>query len=384
MSKKIYEETSVQNIANAIRQKNGDESAKYKIGDMASAILALPSGGELISVYGTENGTYYPNNSILGEWQFNDSLNASEEFYCDLIFSSNNKTYSKIAWNHSTYGMWSLFYDNDVVYLGNNWASNSNYKTIEINGGDLNNSDLLSFLTANAQNIRTVSANGFSAFTIASSILSRVTKVYHGTITPSSNISGTAGIKINHYLGEIPNVVFYRAKDNIPTQTYSMLAGIYIKDFDFIGSNYCAAWKTANSGGTTNSGSPVPSTSVVTDLTKSSLKIKGDSESRYFRAGTTYEIFAMCINFDQPIVFNITYNLNGITSDASNPSTIKPGASATLTFNAQDGYKVPESLSEIAIENATGSYARMSDSVGILALSQVTGDVTITINGIPV
>lgn len=40
MAKKLYEEASVQAIANAIRAKNGS-TAKYKIGEMASAILAL-------------------------------------------------------------------------------------------------------------------------------------------------------------------------------------------------------------------------------------------------------------------------------------------------------------------------------------------------------
>ena len=37
MSKKLYDEASVQAIANAIRAKNG-ETATYKIGEMAAAI----------------------------------------------------------------------------------------------------------------------------------------------------------------------------------------------------------------------------------------------------------------------------------------------------------------------------------------------------------
>ena len=39
--KKLYEEASVQDIANAIREKNG-EATTYKIGDMAAAINAIP------------------------------------------------------------------------------------------------------------------------------------------------------------------------------------------------------------------------------------------------------------------------------------------------------------------------------------------------------
>lgn len=42
MAKKLYEEASVQDIANAIREKNGG-SATYKLGEMAAAVAALPS-----------------------------------------------------------------------------------------------------------------------------------------------------------------------------------------------------------------------------------------------------------------------------------------------------------------------------------------------------
>ena len=43
MANKLYEENSVQAIANAIRTKNG-LSTTYKIAEMADAILALPTG----------------------------------------------------------------------------------------------------------------------------------------------------------------------------------------------------------------------------------------------------------------------------------------------------------------------------------------------------
>ena len=46
MAKKLYEEASVQAIANAIREKNGEATA-YKIGEMADAVRAL-SGSEVV------------------------------------------------------------------------------------------------------------------------------------------------------------------------------------------------------------------------------------------------------------------------------------------------------------------------------------------------
>ena len=43
MAKKLYEEASVQAIANAIREKNS-EASTYKIGEMAAAIEAIKLG----------------------------------------------------------------------------------------------------------------------------------------------------------------------------------------------------------------------------------------------------------------------------------------------------------------------------------------------------
>lgn len=44
MAMKLYSDSSVQAIADAIRTKNG-ASTQYKIADMAPAILAIPTGG---------------------------------------------------------------------------------------------------------------------------------------------------------------------------------------------------------------------------------------------------------------------------------------------------------------------------------------------------
>lgn len=47
MAKKLYEEASVQAIANAIRAKNGEATA-YKIGEMAAAVSAIPSKDNIV------------------------------------------------------------------------------------------------------------------------------------------------------------------------------------------------------------------------------------------------------------------------------------------------------------------------------------------------
>lgn len=58
MAKKLYEESSVQAIANAIREKNG-EASTYKIGEMAAAIGSISSGGI------ADNKTYNFNNPAI-------------------------------------------------------------------------------------------------------------------------------------------------------------------------------------------------------------------------------------------------------------------------------------------------------------------------------
>ncbi len=47
MAKKLYEESSVQAIANAIRAKNG-EATTYKIGEMAAAVRSIPSKDNIV------------------------------------------------------------------------------------------------------------------------------------------------------------------------------------------------------------------------------------------------------------------------------------------------------------------------------------------------
>ena len=42
MSKKLYEESSIRDIANAIREKNGT-TTKYKVAEMGAAVTALPN-----------------------------------------------------------------------------------------------------------------------------------------------------------------------------------------------------------------------------------------------------------------------------------------------------------------------------------------------------
>lgn len=69
MAKKLYEESNIQAIADAIREKNG-QSARYKVAEMADAILVLNAGGS-----GSAATT-----PIQTGWEFSKVMEASSSY----------------------------------------------------------------------------------------------------------------------------------------------------------------------------------------------------------------------------------------------------------------------------------------------------------------
>lgn len=66
MAKKLYEETAVANIANAIRNKNG-QTTTYKIAEMAQAINDIPTGGGELPSFeftGSQMANLFQNNRL--------------------------------------------------------------------------------------------------------------------------------------------------------------------------------------------------------------------------------------------------------------------------------------------------------------------------------
>ena len=80
MAKKLYEEASVQAIANAIRAKNGEKTT-YRIGDMAAAIAAI-SGSPIVDD-GLENTVQYRQMNI-----------SAAEFIANVDYTENANDYS--------------------------------------------------------------------------------------------------------------------------------------------------------------------------------------------------------------------------------------------------------------------------------------------------
>ena len=75
-------------------------------------------------------------------------------------------------------------------------------------------------------------------------------------------------------------------------------------------------------------------------------------------------------------VYNITTNLTNVTANASNPTTVSTLASSTLTFTANTGYTLPDS---VTVTGATGVWNK---DAGTLTLSNPTDNVTFTIAGV--
>lgn len=59
MSKKLYEETNIQNIASAIREKNGTQNT-YTVAQMGEAVRSIKTQPDLETLNATENGNYLP------------------------------------------------------------------------------------------------------------------------------------------------------------------------------------------------------------------------------------------------------------------------------------------------------------------------------------
>ena len=80
MANKLYEESSVQAIADAIRGKNGT-TTKYKIGEMAAAIEGLEAGGKIY----VETVTFA---SQTNEYTINHNLGEKPNFFMAFCMDS--------------------------------------------------------------------------------------------------------------------------------------------------------------------------------------------------------------------------------------------------------------------------------------------------------
>lgn len=87
-----------------------------------------------------------------------------------------------------------------------------------------------------------------------------------------------------------------------------------------------------------------------------------------------YEALAKITDILQQVMsYFISTNLTGVTGLNSNPTTIFDDGTVELTFTANDGYTLPDTI------GVTGAAYSWNKSTGKLTLSNPSGDVTITI-----
>lgn len=74
--------------------------------------------------------------------------------------------------------------------------------------------------------------------------------------------------------------------------------------------------------------------------------------------------------------YSITYNLTNLTSDSTNPTTIGNGETASIIITAPTGYNLPSKIT------VTGCEYTWEANTGVLDISNPTGNVTITAEGV--
>ncbi len=74
--------------------------------------------------------------------------------------------------------------------------------------------------------------------------------------------------------------------------------------------------------------------------------------------------------------YSVTINLTGVTGDATNPTTVSYGGSATFKFTANENYALPA-----GVEQTGAASYNWNKTTGTLVLARITGAVTITIVG---
>lgn len=123
MAKKLYEESSIQDIATAIREKNGT-TTKYKVAEMGAAVRDLPTGGNPFEAFESLKSFELSNNSTITEVVANipnvTSLSGSFAGARSTPLARIELTVSdKLTTISSMFGNIAAYYLTEIVFKGN-------------------------------------------------------------------------------------------------------------------------------------------------------------------------------------------------------------------------------------------------------------------------
>lgn len=121
-----------------------------------------------------------------------------------------------------------------------------------------------------------------------------------------------------------------------------------------------------------DAGYSLPDTVVVTGAAYSWNKTTGKLTLSNPTEDVTVTVVA------EKIVYSITTNLIDVTGMSDNSNTITVGESVSLYFTANDGYELPDEIT------VTGAAYAWNVNLGLLSLSNPTGNVTVEIDGISI
>ena len=118
MAKKLYEESSIQAIADAIREKNG-ETTTYKPSEMAAAITAITTGGgggEVEPIVLSGNCSYVCSGALASNYikLFGDTITTNNISSVDYMFKYSSVEYIPFELNFdnsSNSNMYDMFYE---------------------------------------------------------------------------------------------------------------------------------------------------------------------------------------------------------------------------------------------------------------------------------
>ena len=300
-------------------------------------------------------------------WLLNYSFDFENKQWITLSasFTSSGQSFSSIKYSYADFNCHYINYDdtevyNDDDYIG--WTDEA-YRTIVLDTPATGN--LLTWLQANA--VKQVTPR------ISVDLKTQFPDQWAGLTIGKHTVQIRAKNPGNYLDSDLSTAIdFYKTVPITVTATNCTAASSNPTEFPDVGGGDTILTFNKKTGYT------LPETIVITGVAGQNIgyswTVASDGQSAQLKILKALGDIAVTVT-GVAETYNIT--VNGTNArQASGPSTITYGGSATLTFAYDDGYFAPTSIKDVA--GATGSW---NQSTSTLNLTNCTGPVTVTIEG---